>query len=47
MPRPDGQQLDVSNVLHATDSICLLVRDLRRGRALVTGDMLFGEPGPF
>lgn len=48
----DGQQLNVGNVVvhvlhtpgHTTDSVCLLVRDLRRGDEpwfVVTGDTLF------
>ena len=51
-PLHDGQRLDLGNVLvdvlhtpgHTPDSICLLVRDLRRGDApwfVLTGDTLF------
>jgi hydroxyacylglutathione hydrolase len=51
-PLKDGQRLDVGNVLvdvlhtpgHTPDSICLLVRDLRRGDEpwfIITGDTLF------
>lgn len=51
-PLRDGQRLDAGNVLvdvihtpgHTEDSVCLLVRDLRRGDApwfVVTGDTLF------
>ncbi|ODV11379.1 MAG: MBL fold metallo-hydrolase [Rubrivivax sp. SCN 70-15] len=51
-PLADGQRLDAGNVLvdvlhtpgHTPDSICLLVRDLRRGDEpwfVVTGDTLF------
>ncbi len=51
-PLADGQQLEGGNVLvdvlhtpgHTADSICLLVRDLRRGDEpwfVVTGDTLF------
>ncbi len=51
-PLRDGQRLELGNVLvdvvhtpgHTPDSICLLVRDLRRGNEpwfLVTGDTLF------
>lgn len=51
-PLRDGQELDVGNVRakvlhtpgHTLESICLLVRDLRRGDApwfVVTGDTLF------
>lgn len=52
MPLVDGQRLDVGNVVvdvlhtpgHTLDSICLLVRDLRRGDEpwfVLTGDTLF------
>lgn len=52
MPLADGQRLDVGNVVvdvlhtpgHTPDSICLLVRDLRRGDEpwfVITGDTLF------
>jgi hydroxyacylglutathione hydrolase len=52
MPLADGQRLDVGNVVvdvlhtpgHTADSICLLVRDLRRADEpwfVVTGDTLF------
>jgi hydroxyacylglutathione hydrolase len=52
MPLTDGQRLDAGNVVvdvlhtpgHTLDSICLLVRDLRRGDEpwfLITGDTLF------
>jgi hydroxyacylglutathione hydrolase len=52
MPLKDGQRLDAGNVLvdvlhtpgHTPDSICLLVRDLRRGDEpwfVITGDTLF------
>ena len=52
LPLADGQLLDLGNVKvrvlhtpgHTTDSICLLVTDLRRGNApwfVVTGDTLF------
>ena len=51
-PMADGQRLEVGNVLvdvlhtpgHTDDSVCLLVRDLRRGDEpwfLLTGDTLF------
>ena len=51
-PLVDGQRLDAGNVVvdvlhtpgHTPDSVCLLVRDLRRGDApwfVVTGDTLF------
>ena len=51
-PLGDGQRLEAGNVLidvlhtpgHTADSICLLVRDLRRGDEpwfLITGDTLF------
>jgi hydroxyacylglutathione hydrolase len=51
-PLRDGQRLEAGNVLvdivhtpgHTPDSVCLLVRDLRRGDApwfVVTGDTLF------
>ena len=51
-PLADGQRLDAGNVLvdvlhtpgHTPDSLCLLVRDLRRGDEpwfVVTGDTLF------
>lgn len=51
-PLRDGQKLDLGNVQvevlhtpgHTTDSVCLLVTDLRRGGApwfVVTGDTLF------
>ena len=51
-PLTDGQRLDVGNVVvdvlhtpgHTPDSICLLVRDLRRGDEpwfVITGDTLF------
>jgi hydroxyacylglutathione hydrolase len=51
-PLRDGQRLEVGNVIvevlhtpgHTPDSVCLLVRDLRRGNApwfVVTGDTLF------
>ena len=51
-PLTDGQRLDAGNVVvdvlhtpgHSPDSVCLLVRDLRRGDEpwfLVTGDTLF------
>jgi len=51
-PLSDGQRLEAGNVLvdvlhtpgHTPDSICLLVRDLRRGDApwfIITGDTLF------
>jgi len=51
-PLTDGQRLDVGNVVvdvlhtpgHTPDSVCLLVRDLRRGDEpwfLLTGDTLF------
>ena len=51
-PLADGQRLDAGNVVvdvlhtpgHTPDSVCLLVRDLRRGDApwfVVTGDTLF------
>ena len=51
-PLQDGQRLDAGNVLvdvlhtpgHTPDSVCLLVRDLRRGDEpwfVVTGDTLF------
>lgn len=51
-PLSDGQRLDVGNVIvdvlhtpgHTQDSVCLLVRDLRRGDEpwfLLTGDTLF------
>jgi len=51
-PLVDGQRLDVGNVLvdvvhtpgHTPDSVCLLVRDLRRGSEpwfVITGDTLF------
>ena len=52
MPLSDGQRLDVGNVVvdvlhtpgHTLDSICLVVRDLRRGDEpwfVITGDTLF------
>lgn len=52
MPLKDGQRIEVGNVLvdvlhtpgHTSDSICLLVSDLRRGDApwfIITGDTLF------
>lgn len=52
MPLADGQRLDAGNVVvdvlhtpgHTPDSICLLVRDLRRGDDpwfVITGDTLF------
>lgn len=52
MPLADGQRLEAGNVVvdvlhtpgHTPDSICLLVRDLRRGDEpwfVVTGDTLF------
>lgn len=52
MPLSDGQRLDAGNVVvdvlhtpgHTPDSICLLVRDLRRGDTpwfVITGDTLF------
>lgn len=52
LPLADGQRLDVGNVVvdvlhtpgHTPDSICLLVRDLRRGDEpwfVITGDTLF------
>lgn len=52
MPLADGQRLEAGNVLvdvlhtpgHTPDSICLLVRDLRRGDEpwfVITGDTLF------
>lgn len=52
LPLAGGQRLDVGNVVvdvlhtpgHTLDSVCLLVRDLRRGDApwfVVTGDTLF------
>lgn len=52
MPLRDGQRLEAGNVLvdvihtpgHTQDSICLLVRDLRRGDEpwfVITGDTLF------
>jgi len=52
MPLSDGQRLEAGNVVvdvlhtpgHTPDSICLLVRDLRRGDApwfVLTGDTLF------
>jgi hydroxyacylglutathione hydrolase len=52
MPLSDGQRLNVGNVVvdvlhtpgHTPDSICLLVRDLRRGDEpwfVITGDSLF------
>jgi hydroxyacylglutathione hydrolase len=52
MPLRDGQRLEAGNVLvdvlhtpgHTPDSVCLLVRDLRRGDEpwfLITGDTLF------
>lgn len=51
-PLRDGQRLDAGNVVvdilhtpgHTDDSVCLLVRDLRRGDApwfVITGDTLF------
>ncbi len=51
-PLHDGQRLEVGNVIvevmhtpgHTPDSVCLLVRDLRRGEEpwfVVTGDTLF------
>lgn len=51
-PLRDGQRLEVGNVIvdvmhtpgHTPDSVCLLVRDLRRGEEpwfVVTGDTLF------
>ena len=51
-PLADGQRLEAGNVLvdvlhtpgHTLDSICLLVRDLRRGNEpwfVITGDTLF------
>ncbi|WP_354675037.1 MBL fold metallo-hydrolase [Cupriavidus alkaliphilus] len=51
-PLTDGQRLEVGNVIvevlhtpgHTPDSICLVVRDLRRGDApwfVITGDTLF------
>lgn len=51
-PLNDGQRLDVGNVVvdvlhtpgHTPDSVCLLVRDLRRGDEpwfVITGDTLF------
>jgi hydroxyacylglutathione hydrolase len=51
-PMTDGQRLEAGNVLvdvlhtpgHTADSVCLLVRDLRRGDApwfVITGDTLF------
>ena len=51
-PLADGQRLEVGNVLvdvlhspgHTPDSVCLLVRDLRRGDEpwfVITGDTLF------
>ena len=51
-PLCDGQRLDAGNVVvdvlhtpgHTLDSVCLLVRDLRRGDApwfVITGDTLF------
>lgn len=51
-PLRDGQRLEAGNVLvdvlhtpgHTDDSVCLLVRDLRRGDApwfVITGDTLF------
>lgn len=51
-PLTDGQELDVGNVRvrvlhtpgHTTESVCLLVKDMRRGDApwfVVTGDTLF------
>ena len=51
-PLSDGQRLDVGNVVvdvlhtpgHTPDSVCLMVRDLRRGDEpwfVVTGDTLF------
>ena len=52
MPLSDGERLEVGNVVvevlhtpgHTLDSVCLLVRDLRRGDApwfMLTGDTLF------
>lgn len=52
MPLADGQRLDLGNVVvhvlhtpgHTPDSLCLLVRDLRRGDEpwfVITGDTLF------
>lgn len=52
MPLRDGQRIEAGNVLvdvmhtpgHTPDSVCLLVRDLRRGDApwfVITGDTLF------
>ena len=52
MPLTDGQRLEVGNVVvdvlhtpgHTPDSVCLLVRDLRRGNEpwfVLTGDTLF------
>lgn len=52
MPLNDGQRLEAGNVLldvlhtpgHTPDSVCLLVRDLRRGDEpwfVITGDTLF------
>ncbi len=52
MPVADGQRLEAGNVLvdvmhtpgHTADSVCLLVRDLRRGDEpwfVITGDTLF------
>jgi glyoxylase-like metal-dependent hydrolase (beta-lactamase superfamily II) len=52
LPLTDGQRLEVGNVIvevlhtpgHTPDSVCLLVRDLRRGNEpwfIVTGDTLF------
>lgn len=51
-PLADGQRLEVGNVLvdvlhtpgHSSDSVCLVVRDLRRGDEpwfVITGDTLF------
>lgn len=60
-PLADGQRLEAGNVLvdvlhtpgHTPDSVCLLVRDLRRGDEpwfVITGDTLFvgavGRPDP-
>jgi len=52
VPMTDGQRLEVGNVQvdvlhtpgHSADSVCLVVRDLRRGEApwfVLTGDTLF------
>lgn len=52
LPLADGQRIEAGNVIvevlhtpgHTSDSVCLLVRDLRRGDApwfVITGDTLF------